>query len=59
MMSVGLHCRLAGKPGRASAVDKFMAYVASHPDVWVATREEIAIHWRKVHPFKNLMISSI
>ncbi|KAJ3305902.1 hypothetical protein HDV03_000744 [Kappamyces sp. JEL0829] len=51
MMSVGLHCRLAGKPGRAAALQKFMDHVASHPDVWVATREEIAVHWRAVHPF--------
>ena len=53
MMSIGLHCRLAGKPGRAAALDKFMQYVASHSDVWVASREEIANHWRKIHPFKG------
>lgn len=51
-MSIGLHCRLAGKPGRAAALKQFMEYVSKFKDVWVATREEIAIHWRKTHPFK-------
>jgi len=50
MMSVGLHCRLAGRPGRAAAVARFVDYVASHDDAWVATRLEIATHWRDVHP---------
>lgn len=50
MMSVGLHCRLAGRPGRAAAVGRFLDYVASHDDVWVATRAEIAEHWRMQHP---------
>lgn len=50
MMSVGLHCRLAGRPGRAAAVARFVDYVASHPDAWVATRLDIAKHWRNVHP---------
>jgi peptidoglycan/xylan/chitin deacetylase (PgdA/CDA1 family) len=51
MMSIGLHCRLVGKPGRAAGLKKFLEYVSQHPDVWVATREEIAIHWRKNFPF--------
>ena len=50
MMSIGLHCRLAGRPGRAAALAKFMDYVLSHQRVWVARREEIAHHWIKVHP---------
>jgi len=50
MMSVGLHCRLAGHPGRAAAVAKFVGYVASHEDAWVATRLDIAKHWRQEHP---------
>ena len=50
MMSVGLHCRLAGRPGRAAAVSRFLDYLASQDDVWVATRIDIARHWRKVHP---------
>jgi peptidoglycan/xylan/chitin deacetylase (PgdA/CDA1 family) len=50
MMSVGLHCRLAGRPGRAAALQKFLDYVTSHDDAWVATRLDIANHWRTVHP---------
>lgn len=50
MMSVGLHCRLAGRPGRASAVAKFLDKLADYDDVWIATRLDIARHWRKTHP---------
>jgi peptidoglycan/xylan/chitin deacetylase (PgdA/CDA1 family) len=50
MMSVGLHCRLAGRPGRAAAVAKFLDYLARQDDVWVATRLDIATHWRGQHP---------
>ena len=50
MMSVGLHCRLAGRPGRAAAVAEFVDYVAGHDDIWVATRGDIAKHWRENHP---------
>jgi putative urate catabolism protein len=50
MMSVGLHCRLAGRPGRAAAVAKFLDFVARHDDTWVATRLDIAKHWRDKHP---------
>lgn len=50
MMSVGLHCRLAGRPGRAAALARFMDYVASHDDAWIATRLAIASHWREHHP---------
>jgi peptidoglycan/xylan/chitin deacetylase (PgdA/CDA1 family) len=50
MMSVGLHCRLAGRPGRASALRRFLGYVAEHDDVWVARRIDIARHWREQHP---------
>ncbi len=50
MMSVGLHCRLAGRPGRAAAVQKFLDYVQDHPDVWVARRIDIARHWQEQHP---------
>ncbi|KAJ3325671.1 hypothetical protein HDV06_003441 [Boothiomyces sp. JEL0866] len=53
MMSIGLHCRLVGKPGRAAALVKFLEYISGFPDVWVATREEIANHWRSVHPFEK------
>ncbi|MBM3622497.1 MAG: allantoinase PuuE [Alphaproteobacteria bacterium] len=50
MMSIGLHCRLAGRPGRAAALARFMDHVLSHERVWVATREQIARHWLTVHP---------
>ena len=53
MMSVGLHCRLAGRPGRAAAVGKFVDYVMSHDDVWLATRLDIAKHWRATNPAKD------
>ncbi len=52
MMSIGLHCRLAGRPGRAAALARFLDYVARHDDVWVTTRLEIAEHWRRQHPAK-------
>ncbi len=50
IMTVGLHCRLAGKPGRADAVGRFMDHVLSHDGVWIARRREIADHWKKHHP---------
>jgi len=49
MMSVGLHCRLVGRPGRARALARFMDHVGSHDDAWIATRGEIAAHWRELH----------
>ncbi len=52
MMTVGLHGRLSGRPGRAHALARFLDYVLSHEDVWVCTRRQIAEHWRKVHPFQ-------
>ena len=54
MMSVGLHCRIVGRPGRARALDRFLAYVKEREDVWVATREEIARHWHAKHPAAKL-----
>ncbi|MGH8166565.1 MAG: allantoinase PuuE [Woeseiaceae bacterium] len=51
MMSVGLHCRLAGRPGRTAALRRFLQYVVEHDDVWVARRIDIARHWRERHPF--------
>jgi OHCU decarboxylase len=50
MLSVGLHCRLVGRPGRAAALARFLDYVRSHETVWVATRLDIARHWIKTHP---------
>jgi chitin deacetylase len=50
MMSVGLHCRLVGRPGRAAALARFLDYVTGHDKVWVATRLDIARHWIRMHP---------
>jgi chitin deacetylase len=50
MMSVGLHCRLVGRPGRAAALARFLDYVQGHDRVWVATRLDIARHWIATHP---------
>jgi putative urate catabolism protein len=50
MMSVGLHCRLVGRPGRAASLARFIDYVGSKERVWLPRRIDIARHWRKVHP---------
>lgn len=50
MMSVGLHTRLAGRPGRAGALARFLDYVLEHEDVWICRRIDIAHHWIKNHP---------
>lgn len=50
MMSVGLHCRLAGRPGRAKAVERFLDYIGTHERVWVTRRIDIANHWIENHP---------
>ncbi len=53
MMSVGLHCRLVGRPGRAAALTRFLDYVLAHPQVWVARRMDIAKHWIAHFPSEN------
>jgi allantoinase len=50
MMSVGLHCRLVGRPGRTAALDRFLDHVQKHDKVWVCRRVDIARHWREKHP---------
>ncbi|MFV2037987.1 MAG: allantoinase PuuE, partial [Paracoccaceae bacterium] len=50
MMSVGLHCRLVGRPGRIQGLRKFIEYAQSHSDVWFARRIDIAEHWHAHHP---------
>ncbi|WP_077043381.1 allantoinase PuuE [Rhodococcus sp. MTM3W5.2] len=50
MLSVGLHCRIVGRPARTAALERFLDHVQSHDKVWVARRIEIARHWRAVHP---------
>jgi OHCU decarboxylase len=52
MMTVGLHCRLVGQPGRAQALKRFIDYVGNHDKVWVATRLDIARHWQATHPYR-------
>ena len=51
MMSVGLHCRIVGRPGRFQALKKFVEYARSHDKVWFARRVDIARHWRTEHPY--------
>ena len=53
MMSVGLHCRLIGRPGRIMALRRFIEYAKSHADVWFARRVDIARHWSTAHPPKH------
>ena len=49
MMSIGLHCRLAGRPGRLAALKRFVDYVQSHDEAWIARRIDIAEHWQEHH----------
>jgi len=49
LMSVGLHCRLAGRPGRAAGLVRFLDYIGGFDGVWVATRLDIARHWHREH----------
>jgi len=51
MMSVGMHCRLLGRPGRLRALQRFLDHVEKHDRVWVSRRIDIARHWKATHPF--------
>jgi putative urate catabolism protein len=51
MLSIGLHCRLVGRPARAAALARFLDYVQTHDQVWIARRIDIADHWQATHPF--------
>jgi putative urate catabolism protein len=53
MMSVGLHCRLVGRPGRIAALNRFLKYISRKPNVWCARRIDIARHWLKYHPYRT------
>lgn len=53
MMSVGLHMRLAGHPGRAAGLERFLAWVAARGDIWLCRRVDIARHWHSHHPFQG------
>lgn len=50
MLSIGLHCRIIGRPARLAALIRFMDYVQQHTDVWMCTREQIATHWKTHFP---------
>ena len=52
MMSVGLHCRLAGRPGRARALQRFIDHAQKHDNVWFARRDEIASYWAREYPWQ-------
>nr|WP_207758399.1 allantoinase PuuE [Aliamphritea spongicola] len=52
MLSIGLHCRLIGRPGRIAALRRFIEYAQSHERVWFARRVDIARHWHVTHPFQ-------
>ncbi|CAN7551266.1 allantoinase PuuE [Massilia sp. LjRoot122] len=51
MLSIGLHCRLVGRPARAAALARFLDYVQGHERVWITRRIDIAQHWKTLHPF--------
>lgn len=50
MLSIGMHCRLLGRPARAAALARFLDYVQSHDKVWITRRIDIARHWQALHP---------
>lgn len=51
MMSIGMHCRLLGRPGRLRALQRFLDHIGLHDRVWVTRRIDIARHWRATHPY--------
>ena len=53
MMSIGMHCRMVGRPGRFAALQRFLDHIARHDRVWVARRIDIARHWTQVHPYQE------
>ena len=53
MLSIGMHCRLLGRPGRFRALQRFLDYVQAHERVWICRRIDIAEHWEKVHPYRG------
>ncbi|MDR7151188.1 putative urate catabolism protein [Hydrogenophaga palleronii] len=54
MMSIGMHCRLLGRPGRITALQRFLDHIQSHEQVWVARRVDIARHWKATHPLTSV-----
>lgn len=50
MLSIGLHCRLVGRPARTAALERFLDHVQAHDKVWIARRADIARHWVEQFP---------
>ncbi|WP_075183504.1 allantoinase PuuE [Pantoea sp. 1.19] len=53
MMSVGMHCRLLGRPGKFRALQRFLDHIQQHEKVWICTRQQIADHWQATHPCRD------
>ncbi|MBA3771807.1 MAG: allantoinase PuuE [Ramlibacter sp.] len=53
MLSIGMHCRLLGRPGRIVALQRFLDHLEKHDRVWVCRRLDIARHWKQVHPYRE------
>ena len=53
MLSIGMHCRLLGRPGRFRALQRFLDHIEQHDRVWVTRRVDIARHWREHHPYQQ------
>ncbi len=51
MMTVALHARISGHPGRTEIIHQFLDFLQDYPEIWIATRKEIALHWRRTHPY--------
>jgi peptidoglycan/xylan/chitin deacetylase (PgdA/CDA1 family) len=51
MLSIGLHCRLIGRPARLASLKRFIEYAKSHEQVWFSRRVDIARHWQETHPY--------
>jgi putative urate catabolism protein len=51
MLSIGMHCRLLGRPGRIRALQRFLDHVQQHEHVWICRRIDIARHWKQIHPY--------
>ncbi|BDB28539.1 allantoinase PuuE [Cupriavidus sp. P-10] len=58
MLSIGMHCRLLGRPGRFRALQRFLDYVQGHDKVWICRRVDLARHWAQVHPFRPATTAS-
>ena len=52
MLSIGMHCRLLGRPGRLIALQRLLDHIQKHDRVWICRRIDIARHWQQVHPYR-------